>query len=127
MRTGILIIMVCLMSCVLAYGQSGKKKKRNKEKSSTEISQPTTMDPNYSILEDYAPKSNHRVKSAGITYDAQKRFYERREEIEKDRRKAEKELMKPQYSDPMYFGHKHPPKKHKPGKMKYCKVCGIRH
>ena len=47
--------------------------------------------------------------------------------VAKERDKAEREMAKPQYSNPMYFGHKRPPKKHKPGKMKYCKECGIRH
>lgn len=31
------------------------------------------------------------------------------------------------YSKAPYFGHKHPPKKHAPGDMKLCKVCGIKH
>lgn len=47
--------------------------------------------------------------------------------VVKDHRKAEKEMLKPQYSDPTYFGHKRKPKKHKPGKMKFCKECEIRH
>lgn len=34
---------------------------------------------------------------------------------------------KPQYSDPLYFGHKKPPKKRKVGKKKFCKECGMRH
>lgn len=42
-------------------------------------------------------------------------------------RKQEKLMKKPQYSNPMYFGHKRPPKKHKPSKMRYCRECGIRH
>jgi hypothetical protein len=45
----------------------------------------------------------------------------------KEKRKAEKIMEKPQYSNPMYFGHKRPPKKRAPNKMKYCKECGIRH
>jgi hypothetical protein len=49
------------------------------------------------------------------------------EEVAKAERKAEKEAMKPENSDPLYFGHKRPPKKRSPKKMKYCKVCGIRH
>ncbi len=42
-------------------------------------------------------------------------------------RKKEKEMQKPQYSDPSYFGHKRKPKKRSPDKMKFCKECGIRH
>lgn len=42
-------------------------------------------------------------------------------------KKAAKEMEKPQYSDPTYFGHKKPPKKRPPGKRKFCKECGIVH
>ncbi len=42
-------------------------------------------------------------------------------------RKKEREMQKPQYSDPSYFGHKRKPKKRSPDKMKFCKECGIRH
>lgn len=42
-------------------------------------------------------------------------------------RREERMKKKPQYSDPMYFGHKKPPKKRPPGKQKFCKVCGMRH
>lgn len=34
---------------------------------------------------------------------------------------------KPQYTNPLYFGHKKPPKKRKVGKKKFCKECGIVH
>ncbi len=49
------------------------------------------------------------------------------EENAKKNEKAAKEMEKPQYSDPTYFGHKHPPKKRPPGKKKFCKVCGMVH
>lgn len=54
-------------------------------------------------------------------------YYDRMEQNAKEARKKEKEMQKPQYSDPLYFGHKKKPKKRPPGKMKYCKVCGIKH
>ncbi len=41
--------------------------------------------------------------------------------------KMQKDMKKPQYSDPMYFGHKKKPKKRKRGKRKLCKECGIVH
>ena len=127
MRTVILIISVFLLSGVVAFAQSEKKnKKRNKGKNKTEVTQPTSMDPSYPTP-GYAPKYERKAKSIDLTYNAEKRYYEQKQKIAKDRRKAEKELSKPQYTDPMYFGHKRPPKKHKPGKMKYCKECGMRH
>lgn len=127
MRTVVLLITVFLLSGVVAFAQSGKKnKKKNRNKSQTEVRQPTSMDPSYPAT-DYAPKYERKAKSIDLTYNAERRYYEQKEKIAKARKKAEKELMKPQYSNPMYFGHKRPPKKHKPGKMKYCKECGIRH
>ncbi|MEN7550247.1 hypothetical protein AAG747_20175 [Rapidithrix thailandica] len=46
---------------------------------------------------------------------------------QKLRRKRAKQMDKPQYSNPMYFGHKKKPKKRPLGKQKLCKECGIRH
>jgi hypothetical protein len=85
-------------------------------------------------LEPYYPKENKVPKKAkkkpstkGATYESEQQYYERMAKVFKDKEKAEKEMAKPQYSNPMYFGHKRPPKKHKPGKMKFCKECGMRH
>ena len=54
-------------------------------------------------------------------------FRERLKEVYKQKAKDQKEAEKPQYSNPMYFGHKKPPKKRPPDKMKFCKECGIKH
>lgn len=102
-----------------------KKKKKKKKEKVVPAQQPTTLEPYYPKKE-YGPKAS-KGKDSFVIYDAEKRFYDRLEEVAKAKRKAEKEMMKPQYSDPSYFGHKRPPKKNKPGKMKYCKECGIRH
>jgi hypothetical protein len=75
---------------------------------------------------DYAPKASRKYVK-GPTFESEEKYYERMAKLEKTRRQNEKMLDKPQYSDPMYFGHKRPPKKHKRGKLKYCKECGIRH
>ncbi len=45
----------------------------------------------------------------------------------KENKKNAKLMQKPQYSNPMYFGHKRPPKKRPPGKQKVCKECGMKH
>jgi hypothetical protein len=104
----------------VSFAQTKKKKKK-------EVDQSTSLDPYYP-KETATPKKNKTSASAKITYDnAEEEFYDRMEALEKTRRKNEKMMDRPQYSDPMYFGHKNPPKKHKPGKMKFCKVCGIRH
>ena len=44
-----------------------------------------------------------------------------------DNRRKSANLDKPQYSNPLYFGHKKKPKKRKRGKQKVCKECGIKH
>lgn len=108
-----------------SFGQSKPKKKSTKKGKNEQVAQqPSSLEPFYP-KQNYEPK---KKKSSGkVTYNAREQFYGRMEEVAKAHRKAEKELSKPQYSDPSYFGHKRPPKKRPPHKMKYCKVCGIRH
>lgn len=54
-------------------------------------------------------------------------FRERIAAVYEERAKQEKKMQKPQYTDPLYFGHKKPPKKRKNGKKKFCKECGLSH
>ncbi len=54
-------------------------------------------------------------------------FRERVSESYAENRKEQKLAEKPQYSDPLYFGHKKPPKKRPLGKRKFCKECGLVH
>jgi hypothetical protein len=54
-------------------------------------------------------------------------FRKRMKNVNKQRRKDEKLAQKPQYSNPLYFGHKKPPIKRPPGERKFCKECGLRH
>ena len=92
----------------------------NKEKNT----RPTSREPNATENE-YAPENS---KKNSINYDdPEQDFYNRMQDLQKTKRKNARLMEKPQYSNPMYFGHKRPPKKHKPSKMKFCKVCGIRH
>lgn len=75
----------------------------------------------------YAPEKETSITGITATYNAEKKYQKQLAEVAKQKRRAERELMKPHNTNPLYFGHKFKPKKHKPGKMKYCKVCGIRH
>lgn len=118
--------MIFLACGATAFAQGKKDRKQKRSKNQTEVNQPTSIDPSYPTM-NYAPREERRAKKIDLSYNAEKRYAEQMAKVAKDRRKAEKELMKPQYTDPMYFGHKRPPKKRKPGKMKYCKECGIRH
>lgn len=54
-------------------------------------------------------------------------FRQRMKKVYKQKAKEEKLAEKPQYSNPLYFGHKKPPKKRPLGKRKYCEECGIVH
>lgn len=54
-------------------------------------------------------------------------FRERMQQTARRKSKEAKLAEKPQYSDPLYFGHKKPPKKRKNGKKKFCKECGLTH
>lgn len=126
MRSISFLIVILLTCGATAFAQAKKDRKSKRSKKQTEVNQPTSMDPSYPTIM-YAPKAERRDSKLELTYNAEERYYEQMERVAKARKKAEKELMKPQYSDPMYFGHKRPPKKRPPGKMKYCKECGIRH
>lgn len=121
----ILILLFIGISVQLSWGQASDKKSRKKDKDKYETPQPTSKDPFGSHM-NYAPKKS-KLKFKGATYNAERNYYERMDDVRKTRKKEARELMKPQYSDPLYFGHKNPPKKHKPGKIRYCKECGIRH
>ena len=115
----IIIPAFLLLVAQSAFAQSKKEKTKEEE-----TGQPSSLSPYYPEK----TKSEKKKKSTGkVTYDARDKFYDRVEQVAKANRKAEKEMRKPQYSDPSYFGHKHPPKRHAAGKLKYCKECGLRH
>lgn len=120
-----ILITLLLLACVATTNaQSSRKKKRTSRETE---GAPTTLDPYYPEQKQRERKMAKKNKSSGPTYNAERAYYERLEDLEKEKRKEEKEMLKPQYSNPMYFGHKRPPKKRPPHKMKLCKVCGIRH
>jgi hypothetical protein len=87
---------------------------------------PTSVEPYYP-KKVYAPKVSKKKKSTGPTYEARDKFYDRLDAIERKRRKNERIGQIPQYNNFQYFGHRKPPKKRSPEKMRYCKKCGIRH
>jgi hypothetical protein len=121
-----LLIVLLAFTCSASFAQSKRNKRKRVEPEQTQTTQPTALNPSEPKKE-YVPKAAKKKPTKGATYTAEAKFYERQEQLERAREKEEKEKAKPQYSDPMYFGHKRPPKKNKPGKMKYCKECGIKH
>lgn len=88
---------------------------------------PSAYDPGAQQPAAGSPKSSgfNFFKKKNLTPEEE--FEQRMKANAKKYRKQEKMAEKPQYSDPMYFGHKRPPKKRPPGKKKFCKVCGMKH
>lgn len=54
-------------------------------------------------------------------------FRERITAVLEQKAREERKMNKPRYTNPLYFGHKKPPKKRKNGKKKFCKECGLWH
>lgn len=125
-RLSFVVLFICFAT--LAVGQAKKKTKAEPAPSSQ---QPSSLSPNaqQQVQQPVTAKSKSKSKSPKleVTYDPERKFYQRAKQVSKERIKAEKEMQKPQYSDPMYFGHKKPPKKRPIGKQKYCKECGMKH
>lgn len=117
----ILFLIILMLLVFSGYAQSRKQRKQEPQQRG-----PTTLDP-YPAERTLPKETRKRTRAKGPTYNAEREYYERMEGLVKTRRKNEKMLMTPQYSDPSYFGHKRPPKKRAPDKMKFCKECGIRH
>jgi hypothetical protein len=122
-----IILVLLLAGSQVVLAQSKKKKEAAKEESTN--GQPSSLAPYNPEKQKSAEieKKKTRKPSRKVTYNARDKFYDRMEAVAKENRKAEKELKKPQYSDPSYFGHKRPPKRRPAGKLKYCKECGLRH
>lgn len=128
MRPSLLIAL--LLVTTVSFAQLSRKEKKAARRN-TPIDQPTTLDPANSSP-DYSSKSTkhskaRKSKGSGPTYNSLKEYDDRMDARAKTYRKNEKNLSTEQYVNPMYFGHKKPPKKRPVNKMKYCKVCGIRH
>jgi hypothetical protein len=113
MKWSLLAGLFCIVSMTV-YGQAKSP------------SQSTSLQPNLPTKV-YAPKASKKKKKSTVTYDARDKFYDRIEEMERDKRRVAKKKQMPEYSSFQYFGHKKQPKKRPPEKMKYCKICGIRH
>ncbi|HTF20742.1 MAG TPA: hypothetical protein VK658_21865 [Chryseolinea sp.] len=124
----LLFSIILTVIALTSYGQLSRKEKKAARKGTAV--QPTTLSPGSEDADFVAPSVKMRKekkKSRGITYNAQKEYDDRMASRAKTNRYNERMLMKPQYANPAYFGHKRKPKRHAPGKLKYCKECGIRH
>lgn len=111
-------LLIIVLLAVLTPAVYGQKKKKNREAAASSV------EPFYP-QKDYAPKE--KKKKRGPTYTAQDKYYDRVDALDKTRRANERNGDNPRYTDARYFGHKRPPKKRPPEKMKFCKVCSMRH
>lgn len=68
-----------------------------------------------------------RLKKVNVKHTPRYEFYARVEKVAKEKQRIMRKMDEPQYTNPLYFGHKRPPKRHEVHKMRYCKECGIRH
>jgi hypothetical protein len=68
-----------------------------------------------------------RLKKVNVKHTPRYEFYARVEKVAKEKQRMLRKMDEPQYTNPLYFGHKRPPKRHEVHKMRYCKECGIRH
>ena len=124
------LVIVFLLATTASFAQLSRKEKKAARRNTT-VDQPTTLDP-ASSMPDYSSKHAKHTKSkkkkgSGPTYNSMKEYDARMDDKGKTYRKNEKNVSTEQYVNPMYFGHKKPPKKRPANKMKLCKVCGIRH
>ncbi len=122
MRINALIGFLILFAAGTGFAQSGRG------------DSPSSVDPGgrqdeYRIFRGRESAKKSKRSKERLTFTDQKiQEYEDRQEANAKRyREQAKEMEKPRYSDPSYFGHKSKPKKRAPGKKKFCKQCGISH
>ncbi|MDZ7606313.1 MAG: hypothetical protein U5K79_12170 [Cyclobacteriaceae bacterium] len=117
------ILVVLLLFCssvVLAQSRD--------QGSSREPSSKSDRGATYDVRMSKQKKKGKSKNSMASQYD--RKVEEHHELVKANAKKNEKiarEMEKPQYSDPTYFGHKKEPKKRPPGKKKFCKECGMVH
>ncbi len=68
-----------------------------------------------------------RSKKVNVKHTPRYEYYARVEKVAKEKQRIMRKMDEPQYTNPLYYGHKRPPKRHAVHKMRYCKECGIRH
>jgi hypothetical protein len=113
-----LVLLILLMASAPAMAQERKTPENSLH--------PSTGPQKFPTRKEISKRERIALKPKS-TVDLQKEYYQRVEDVMKARRKAARQMEKPQYSDPLYFGHKRPPKKHSARNMRFCKECGIRH
>lgn len=129
----LLVLPLLSLATIATYGQDKKKQPPVEENSIQKDNSFSPVEEGSAVV---APNKNSKKKKKKKSSQAQYEitmeqkvleFEERMEANAKAYKKQQKEMQKPQYSDPSYFGHKRKPKIRKVGKRKFCKECGIVH
>ena len=68
-----------------------------------------------------------RKESVKKPMEETEKFEARMKAVAKQKAKEARIAGKPEYANKFYFGHKREPKKRKPGKKKWCKICEFVH
>ena len=116
---GMLGLMFLLLS-VEGYGQSTRSVEEILQQRSTVRN--TKKKKKFSLFKKKKSESPYKTST-----QLREEFDQRMKDNSKRSRKERKMANKPQYSNPLYFGHKKPPKKRPQGKKKLCKECGLVH
>ena len=117
----------CLLAIDGTAQSKASKKEKNKTSANSRAASSVETGSESMIFMDSKTSAAKRKAAGKTTEDLKQEYRERMVANAKKYEKMAKEMEKPQYSDPSYFGHKNPPKKRKPGKKKFCKECRIRH
>ncbi|NJN24595.1 MAG: hypothetical protein HC819_00620 [Cyclobacteriaceae bacterium] len=121
-----LILFFSIFTLTVAMAQ---QKDTNKGKAPNEAKPGFDRGATYSA-ESQKTKSKQKKSRQTLNGEFDQKVEEYKQRMEANAKKnarMEKELQKPRYSDPTYFGHKKKPKKRPAGKKKFCKECGMSH
>ncbi len=83
--------------------------------------------PQYESVQRQSKQSGFFARAFKKEQTEVEQFRTNMKKIAKERRKAARLADKPEYNNPIYFGHKKPPIKRPPGKQRFCKECGMKH
>ncbi len=125
-------LFIGIFSLLLLFSVSvnAQSKKNKNKKETTQQYAPSSRDAwsyDDNVASSKKNKKQGKSKSPKKQKDLIAEFNQRMKDNVKKYKKRDRQMKKPQYSDPSYFGHKHKPKKRKPGKKKFCKECGLVH
>lgn len=123
----VLVILICFLG--VTFNANAQKAKKNKAEQVDNAFEPFAPEEVKAPAQKNSKKGkkSFRSKYNKTLEQTREDFAKRMEANAKKERKMQRQMEKPQYSDPSYFGHKKKPKKRKPGKRKFCKECGIIH